>query len=58
MSTVNKKKTDIVVYLDIGDIIAILQKLSPSNKQEERIAKKLKFYMALNIFGDEDLEFE
>jgi len=58
MSTVNKESGEITIHLDIGDIIAILQKLSPSNKQEERIAKKLKFYMALNIFGDEDLEFE
>jgi len=58
MSTVNKKSGEITVHLDIGDIVAILQKLSPSNEHEEHIAEKLKYYMALGIFGDEDLEFE
>jgi hypothetical protein len=55
---VNKKSGEITVHLDIGDIVAILQKLSPSNEHEEHIAEKLKYYMALGIFGDEDLEFE
>lgn len=54
MSIANKNS--IFVYLDIGDIVAILQKLSPSNKQEERIAKKLKYYLALRIFGTEEPE--
>ena len=53
MSIANKKD-GILVRLDIEDIVAILQKLSPSNKQEESIAKKLKYYLALRIFGTEE----
>ena len=55
MSIVNKKD-GIFVHLDIGDIITILQKLSPSNKQEERIANHLKYYLALGIFKVEEPE--
>ena len=58
MNTVNKKSGEITVHLDIGDIVAILQKLSPSNEHEERIAKKLKVYMALNIFGDHERDLK
>ena len=50
------KKDGILVRLDIEDIVAILQKLSPSNKQEECIAKKLKYCLALRIFGTEEPE--
>jgi len=50
------KKDEIPIRLDVGDIVAILQKLSPSNKQEEKIAKKLKYYLALRIFGTEEPE--
>jgi len=46
----------IIVRLDISDIITILQKLSPSNKEEERIANNLKYYLALRIFGTEEPE--
>ena len=53
MSIANKKN-GLLVRLDIEDIVAILQKLSPSNKQEESIAKKLKYYLALRIFGTEE----
>jgi len=50
------KKDEILIRLDVGDIVAILQKLSPSNKQEEKIAKKLKYCLALRIFGTEESE--
>jgi len=44
-------KDGILIRLDIGEIIAILKKLSPANKHEEVIAEKLKFCLALGIFG-------
>ena len=50
------KNDGILVRLDIGDIVAILQKLSPSNKQEERIAEKLKWCLAFKLFGIEESE--
>ena len=55
MSIANKKN-GILVRLDISDIVVILQKLSPSNDEEERIANNLKYYLALRIFGTEEPE--
>ena len=51
MNTANKdNNNDVPMYLSINDIVIILQKLSPNNDQENRVAEKLKSYLTIKLF--------